>query len=331
MADPFNPVVPCVFCGASADVYRLQQTVAGEKRAVCRTCAETGGDWFRQDPRARASLQCLHLTALELEAALSRPSETLFGRELRARAGIRARFAASAFRAECGCATCNGREVVDTEAARIVAEVHAELVERDRQAPSLALLRTLSGSERVQGPDGQRLPVQDAVDVWRAHNRAVMARPEVGPDALSSRAAAAVANPVWHRPSAIAKRHAKSDAVSTRHWLMVRKYGPGLRDGDYWLSRDGGYLIPLDAADRAFPMTDADKRALAADRARAAAWREKDKPLPGVKLPTDDAEHLAGVAEYLLSRPAEEREAYLRLVVPERAERIRALLGASDE
>lgn len=70
----------------------------------------------------------------------------------------------------------------------------------------------------------------------------------------------------------LVERRASADAAAMRHWALVNRYGPGLRDGDFWITREGEALL-MAAEDRVFPMTKADKAALAADHFRARRWR----------------------------------------------------------
>lgn len=115
---------------------------------------------------------------------------------------------------------------------------------------------------------------------------------------------------------------------------MVKKYGSGVRDGDFWVTRDG-CVIPLDAADRVQPMTEADKLALQNDQRRARRWQSEEvarrlsvPELPPGGLSYDD--HLQGVAEWLRTK-CDDVEGYLRQVTPAAAVRLREILGGDGD
>lgn len=260
----------CVFCGAIPQ-YR-QQTVAGIKMPVCEVCASLGAAMLEEG--GGACLCCLHLTAMELEVAADGFKQ---GRRFRkVLTGIRARFDRSAFRAVCPCATCKEvREGVGGDLLHLEFD-DGTVVFTDLDLP-LGRIRQLPPGSMVSAPSGEVVPVEVANGLWVSENRRLTADPGLTPDGLRQAAAAHVSgSDGWigfgSVAAAVAGKQAARDAASLQHWNMVRKYGRGLRDGDFWLTRDG-CVIPLEDADRVLPMTAADRRALAADHLRAARWR----------------------------------------------------------
>lgn len=285
--------VSCVFCGGQ---FWRWQTVAGDRVGVCEVCAGAVTSAVL-DGVLQPALACLHLTAMEVERGLS----PQLSRQRRVLRRLQANFAASAFRMVCACATCRevqaradeGRERVfqmgnlevftdfsDGEMGALapdLVEMLSDLEGFDRQNPVLQVLRSFPDRSRVPGPDGRRLAPKDAAESWKEHYRDQTSVPEDVESRMQA-LAAAVEPPgpfvaFGAVAASLAEKRAVQDETTWRHWNMVQKYGPGLRDGAYWLARDGR-VIPLAPADAQWPMTAADRRALIEDRKRARAWRE---------------------------------------------------------
>lgn len=296
----------CIFCGAS-DLAREKQTVAGDKVSVCRVCASFGAAALEDDPSG-AFVQCLHMTAIELERAASARLHWLTARQRRSLARLRSAFDRSAFMSACACPSCSrwqietdlglGFEGPPVHVYRVGdVEVFTDL---DMGEPPLWVLRGMSPQARVAAPDGRMLAPDKVVPLRKADNIAKTALDDGTADRVR-----ALAESVQHPTDFVtvgqvarrfALRRASQDANSLRHWRMVEKYGPGLRDGDFWLTRDG-CVIPLEAADRVFPMSDADHRALEADKARAARWRGGDRVCPPLHPVVTFEDSLAGTCD----------------------------------
>jgi hypothetical protein len=273
----------CVFCGAKAQ--RQRQRIAGDACAVCEVCAGAGRIALDAGTM-QAALGCLHLTACEVERALD-PER---GRQRRALSRIRAAFERSEFRAVCACATCSTWQVDDDLGLLDEPAEHFYMVDGvpvftdlDLEEIPLWVLRSMSPRARVPGPDGERVSPDAAVPLWKDFYREETQVPCETVARLEALRGNVKAPGGWITLGAAAERlaekRAASDAAAHRHWEMVRKYGPGLRDGDWWIVRGGeGLLIPLEAVDRVFPMTAADKLALAHHQKRdieaAQRWRD---------------------------------------------------------
>lgn len=241
----------CTFCGSS-DLFPKRQTVAGDRVAVCKICSSCGRAALDAElaagtppDRCGSFLGCLHMAAMELEREMSARSHHLGRRERRSLRAIESSFARSAFRLACACQACSDwQNGVDAGPV-----IFTDLFESEDEAAGLGL---------GPMPEAEWLatygPPIDSCGVARE------VQPPEGFMAFGSIAAR------------VATQRAAKDAASWQHWHMVQKYGAGIRDGDFWLARDGR-VVPLQDADRVLPMTEADKRALAEDQRRAAIWR----------------------------------------------------------
>lgn len=243
----------CIFCGGFG--WKLQ-TCGGDRVSVCEPCAGLGRAALDRDIQACDAIRvaggdatpgeflaCLHLTAMAIEREADARSERRQYRKL----GnvLRASFARSAFVLSCGCGRCSAvqDDTLDTfwiNDRGVIVGTDLDLFDHDGDRIGVVY-------PGVQ-PDGLAAQAQSAV------------RPPAGFMGIGALAARA------------ASRQAARDASSMQHWDMVRTYGPGLRDGDFWIGRDG-CVIPLLDRHRVLPMTEADKLALAGDHKRAAFWR----------------------------------------------------------
>lgn len=236
----------CIFCGSS-DLFHKRQTVAGERVAVCNICASYGRAALDADPSG-AFLRCLHRAAMEIEQRLPLP-QSASRRERRTARAIESAFNRSAFRLACACQACSDwQRGVEAEPV-----FFTDIFDSEEEAAEFGLGPMPEADWRATyGPRVDSVAVVQQV------------QPPEGFIAFGSIAAR------------VAVQRAAKDAASWQHWHMVQKYGPGLRDGDFWLARDGR-VVPLQDADRVLPMTEADKRALAEDQRRASDWRASVK------------------------------------------------------
>lgn len=338
----------CIFCSGS-DLSSRRQTVAGEKVVVCQMCAAFGHAALKDDPSG-SFLRCLHLTAMEIERCLPIP-ERRSRRERRLGRELEARFSSSAFRMQCACATCHKVQVEhdlgvsDDPPVDIFRFADGSMIVTDLDMDTLPLwvMRSMSPRCRVADPQGVMREPGDAADLWKeAYREETALDDEVRARLEAFRPAGQSGDfvPISRMVSPLVKRaRAVRDEAAWYHWDMVRRYGQGLRDGDFWLCRDGR-VVPLTAVEKARPMTRADHVALQEDHKRADRWRadpygagefqNEARPDPSNIGPVDYSEHLVGVAQYVAGLGDNEREAYLTHVSEAAAVFIRAWIDRGE-
>lgn len=320
-----SDVVPhCIFCG-SADLARQGQTIAGDLVRVCNLCASIGAAVF-QDVAARGALACLHQAAMEMERELQARCPDWQSAPRRLWAVLRKierAISEGEFWRCCACSTCSARQAGGDGVTPDLFQIGGSAVEVVNPAPSLPAVRSMPYSVEV-------------VASMKRDNQSETALPGDVRDRLQVMADGVSAP--WHKVAAVSRNlvnrvAAVRDEAARRHWFMVKSYGPGFRDGDYWHGRDGA-LIPLGDMERSWPMTAADFRAVEADKARAASWRASmsgpwaqdagrdEWPDIGPVMPDLPGDswcgrHFHGVARFCASLSGDELAAYLVKVSPE--------------
>lgn len=259
MSDLSEIVETCVFC-EGRDLFSLPAVIAGAEWPVCHMCAGAGRALLDEDPAWRASLVCLHLTAMEIEQFALGYASGGSRAERKWLFRIQRNLSRGVFREWCSCPTCSGPGGDDVV---ILTDLGPEFgIERETFADTMPLdvLRAIPDHVKLKASDGSTWRAVDEVARRLQDNHIATKRPPVGP--LGAAALPDVPGE-WRlsvKPSDARaefrygpvheRQRATRDADVRRYWAAFKQFGPGYLDGDVYVTDEDGVSHPWPRASK---------------------------------------------------------------------------------
>lgn len=251
MPDKSEIAATCVFC-EGRDLFSLPAVIAGAEWPVCKMCAGAGRALLDEDEAWRASLVCLHLTAMEIEQFAVGYASGGARAERKWLFRIQRNLTRGVFREWCPCPTCTGGGDVI-----VLTDLEGEfgvVVETFADTMPLDVLKSMPDHAKLTASDGSTWRAVDEIARRLEANHLATKRPPVGPLAEAARVKApgewtlvgktADMRPEYRYGPVHERRRAARDADVKRYWAGFNKFGPGYLDGDYYITEEDGECHP---------------------------------------------------------------------------------------